>query len=75
MSTHRAIMLSLNGQEEEVRLISAPHRDGYVYATRDGRVMARGATDVEAFAQLTRLAAPASTQLEERSREGVATTP
>ncbi len=66
MSTHRAVILSLNGHQEEVRLISAPHRDGYVYATRDGRVMARGATDEEAYEQLTRVASPVSTQSPER---------
>ncbi len=67
MSKHHAVMLSLDGYEEEVRLISAPHRDGYVYATRDGRVVARGATDAEAYEQLTRLTAPASTQAAEQS--------
>ena len=56
MNKLNSFVLFVDGTEEEVRLLSVPHR-GYAYATRDGRIVARGLTDTDAYAQLTRLAA------------------
>lgn len=53
MNQQNSIKLFLNGCEEEVRLLSVPHR-GYAYLTRDGRMVARGTTDTEAYENLTR---------------------
>lgn len=52
MNDKRAVVLFVDGCEEEVRLISVPHRDGYAYVTRDGRVVACGKTGAEAYRQL-----------------------
>lgn len=52
MSTQRTVVW-LNGCEEEVRLLTVPYR-GYAYLTRDGRMVARGRTDAEAYEQLAR---------------------
>lgn len=56
MNKPNSFVLFVDGAEEEVRLLSVPHR-GYAYTTRDGRIVARGSSYDDAYAQLTRLAA------------------
>lgn len=64
MNEQRAAVLFLDGCVEEVRLLSIPHRHGYVYSTRDGRVVARGTSAEEAYEQLARLTGQRSAQVQ-----------
>lgn len=40
------------GREEELRPIWVPHKQGYAFAARDGRVFGRGRTLDDAYASL-----------------------
>lgn len=52
MMTEQVRIRDHNGREEELRPIWIPHKQGYAFAARDGRVFGKGRTLAEAYASL-----------------------